>query len=176
MALPDIVMPGLDVLFVGYNPGMKSADTGHHFAGPGNLFWALLADSNLTGHRLTWAQDHELLVWRLGLTNLVERETPGSADLVPDERRAGAAVLRQKLVRLKPKIVAFLGKDIFRAYRRLTASSTVSWGIQTDGLVDGVWEAVLPNPSRRSTMPYDLRLRYFSELKGLVEWGPHPRS
>lgn len=175
MALPDIVMPGLDVLFVGYNPGLKSADTGHHFAGPGNLFWALLADANLTGHRLTWQEDHQLLVWRLGLTNLVARETLGSADLGPDERRSGARVLRHKIAQLNPKIVALLGKDIFRAYRNLPSNAGIAWGIQPDGLVTGVWEAVLPNPSRRSTMPYDLRLRYFSELKGLVEWGPHPR-
>jgi 5-formyltetrahydrofolate cyclo-ligase/TDG/mug DNA glycosylase family protein len=37
--------------------------------------------------------------------------------------------------------------------------------------VDGMWDFVAPNPSRRSTIAYDLRLRYFRELKGLIRWG-----
>lgn len=175
MPLPDIVMPRLDILFVGYNPGMKSEETGHHFAGPGNLFWALLADADLTGRRLTFHEDHELLFWRIGLINLVDRASPGSADLTREELAEGAARLHARVRELAPKIVALLGKDIFRSYRGLSRSVAIPWGIQPDGMVPGVWEAVLPNPSRRSTMPYDLRLRYFRELKGLAEWGPHPR-
>lgn len=175
MPLPDIVMPGLDVLFVGYNPGMKSEETGHHFAGPGNLFWALLADSELTGHRLGYANDSDLLLWKLGLVNLVDRPTPGSADLTPDELRTGSVRLQGKVSRLVPKVTAFLGKDIFRSYRQWAKTVPCNWGIQRDGLVNGVWEAVLPNPSRRSTMPYELRLRYFREVKDLAQWGPHPR-
>ncbi len=175
MPLDDITMPDLDVLFVGYNPGLKSEQTGHHFAGPGNLFWALLAESGLTGRRLTYHEDHELLYWRIGLVNLVDRATPGSADLSAEELVLGAEGLRRKVAEIAPKIVAFLGKDIFRSYRQWPKSRMVSWGIQPDGLNAGVWEAVLPNPSRRSTTPYDLRLRYFREVKGLAQWGPHPR-
>lgn len=173
--LPDIVMPALDILFVGYNPGMKSAQTGRHFAGPGNLFWALLADSGITGRRLTYLEDHELLFWNVGLVNLVDRATPGSLDLRPDELRTGSVRLVKKVHDLRPKIVGLLGKDLYRHYRGLSRSATVPWGIQPDGVVDGIWDVVLPNPSRRSTMPYALRLRYFRELKGLAEWGPHPR-
>lgn len=175
MPLEDIVMGHLDVLFVGYNPGMKSEQTGHHFAGPGNLFWALLADAGLTGQRLTYQSDDKLLVWRLGIVNLVDRATPGTADLEANELVHGGDRLRTRVAELQPKVVAFLGKDIFRAYRGLRPSVALSWGIQRDGLVQGVWEAILPNPSRRSTMPYGERLRYFHEVKTLVDWGPHPR-
>ncbi|NMP22081.1 mismatch-specific DNA-glycosylase [Sulfobacillus sp. DSM 109850] len=168
-------MEHLDVLFVGYNPGMRSEETGHHFAGPGNLFWALLADSGLTGQRLTFEQDRELLFWRIGIVNLVDRPTPGTADLDPIELLQGGLRCRARVDQLRPKVVAFLGKEIFRYYRQMSKSAPITWGIQPDGLVAGVWEAVLPNPSRRSTMAYELRLRYFREVKQLSEWGPHPR-
>jgi len=168
-------MANLDVLFVGFNPGIKSGETGHHFAGPGNLFWALLADSGLTGRRLTPVQDHDLLFWKLGLVNIVDRVTPGSQDLTVDELVRGATRVRSHVAALSPKVVAFLGKDIFRYYRQMVKSQPVDWGIQPDGLVPGVWESLLPNPSRRSTILYALRLRYFQELQHLVVYGPHPK-
>ena len=172
-AVRDIVAPDLDVLFVGYNPGTKSGSSGHHFAGPGNLFWALLADSGLTGHRLRPEQDREILAWRLGITNIVDRVTPGSQDLNGDELTEGAHRLHRKIHRLAPKLVTFLGKDIYRAYAQSPKSSVMAWGLQHNS-DSGVLYYVAPNPSRRSTLPYDLRLRYFREVKNLVIWGTEP--
>ncbi len=154
---------------------MRSQQKGHHFAGSGNYFWRLLADSGLTPRLLTYYEDGELLAYQLGLVNLVTRATPGSADLDRQELSQGAPMLRQALVQYQPKIVAFLGKDVFRGYRQLRYTKPCDWGVQPDSHRAGIWEVVLPNPSRRSTIPYSLRLHYFCLLKALVDDGPHPR-
>jgi len=168
--IEDVVMPGLDILFIGYNPSLASAARGHHFAGPGNLFWALLADAGLTGHRLTPEQDHDLLLWNLGIVNLVDRPTATAADLHAAEVAAGARRLRTRLAHLKPRIGCFLGKEIFRAVAERRPSERIDWGLQPEALVPSVMLYVAPNPSRRSTIPYGLRLRYFRELKNLLQW------
>lgn len=108
--LTDIVAPDLIVLLVGY-------DRGHHFVEPGNWFWALLADSGLTPVRLSYTQDPDLLSYGIGLVSLVERVTSSSADLTADELSQGADRLVKTVDRLHPKIVGFLGKDIFRRYQ-----------------------------------------------------------
>lgn len=168
MLVPDVAEPGLVILFVGYNPGMKSGETGHHFAGPGNWFWDLLADSHLTPQRLSYTEDRNLLHYSIGIVNLVDRPTPSSADLNSREREAGAGRLRRKIEQMRPQVAAFLGKDIFRSYRGMRPSAPVSWGVQRDAVVAGLREVVLPNPSRRSTMPYAVRLGHFQELAGLI--------
>lgn len=170
----DIIAPNLSVVFVGYNPSLKTAQTGHHFAGPGNLFWALLADSELTPHRLLPEQDRLLLVWKLGIINLVDRPTAGSSDLSRAEMANGVNALECKLKKWQPDVACFLGKDIFRQYQKLPTSRSIAWGLQEPSSSRPL-HFVAPNPSRRSTVAYGLRLRYFRELKNLAFWGVNPR-
>src|SRR5262245_25120188 len=85
LRLKDRIRLGLCVLFVGINPGVRSAITGHHFAGYSNRFWKLLHESGLTPERLTYEKDVLLPSWKLGITNLIARPTPGISDLRPDE-------------------------------------------------------------------------------------------
>jgi len=91
IALPDHLAPKLNILFVGINPGLRSAALGHHYAGPSNRFWKLLYDAKLVPERLTYQDDGRLPHWGLGLTNLVARPTAGLADLTARDL-AGAAV------------------------------------------------------------------------------------
>ncbi|WP_053960070.1 mismatch-specific DNA-glycosylase [Sulfobacillus thermosulfidooxidans] len=172
--VPDIIAQGLDVLFVGYNPGVASESQCHHFAGPGNLFWALLVDSQLTPYRLRPENDRELLLFRLGITNMVERMTPSSTDLSLREMRLGAQTLEAKIRQFQPKMVCFLGKDIYRAFMGYKRSIPVSWGYVVGNNMDGPGFFVAPNPSRRSTIPYGLRLYYFRSLANIVRYGAHP--
>src|ERR1700704_3501570 len=88
-ALRDLLRPGVQVLFVGINPGVRSALTGHHFAGFSNRFWKLLFESGLVPERVGYADDDRLPEWELGITNLVPRPTPGVNDLAPAEYVAG---------------------------------------------------------------------------------------
>src|SRR5688572_10394931 len=75
--LRDRIRPGVRVLFVGINPGVRSALTGHHFAGFSNRFWKLLYDARLVPEPVTCVDDERLPEWGYGITNVVPRPTPG---------------------------------------------------------------------------------------------------
>ena len=141
--MPDLVAPGLDVLFCGINPGAWSGARGHHFAHPGNRFWKSLHLAGFTDEQLSAAEERRLLERGLGVTNLVSRTTAAAAELAPDELRRGAAQLELKLRRLQPKTIAFLG---IGAYRSAFARPRATVGRQADPLA-GVTVWLLPNPS-----------------------------
>ena len=141
--VPDIIVPGLDVLFCGINPGLYSGAVGHHFARPGNRFWNTLHRAGFTDHVLSPFDERELLAVALGITNLVERATGGADELTADELRTGAKGLERKVRRYRPQVVAFLGLS---AYRTGFGRSGAPVGPQPDRLGDArVW--LLPNPS-----------------------------
>ena len=94
--LRDRIAPGVRVLFVGINPGLRSAATGHHFAGYSNRFWKLLHESGLVSEPITYEQDDRLPEWGFGITNIVPRATAGIDELRPEDYRAGAAALLQE--------------------------------------------------------------------------------
>ena len=141
--LPDVVGPGLDVLFCGINPSLRSAQVGHHFARPGNRFWPALHRAGITPRQLAPEEDRELLAHGIGVTNLVARPTRAAAELGDDELRAGAAELAALVERWRPKLVAVVG---LTAWRTAFGRRKAVLGLQDDR-VGGrpVW--VLPNPS-----------------------------
>jgi double-stranded uracil-DNA glycosylase len=141
--LPDVVAPGLDVLFCGINPSLLSAERGHHFARPGNRFWPALHLAGLTPRCLEPAEDRELLRYRLGVTNVVDRPTRTAAELSRAELREGAAALAELVARYRPGVVAVLGVTAWRlAFDRPRAAL----GVQPER-IGGVAAWVLPNPS-----------------------------
>lgn len=162
---PDLLAPDLDVLFVGINPGRKSAADGHNFAGPGNHFWRLLHDSGWTPRRYEPHEEGQLLSHGIGITNVVSRASRGEDDLTWDELVAGGVKLRETIGRLRPRVVAMLGKNVYRAYAGLRRSAAVEWGRQEKSVVDGIIEFVAPNPSARSTIPYEQRLAAYRALR-----------
>ena len=113
--LSDRVRPPVRVLFVGINPGIRSATIGHHFAGYSNRFWTLLFHSGLLPEPIRAEDDGRLPEWGYGITNLIARPTPGIDTLRPDEYAAGLRVLRRKVRRWRPRVVAFVGVTLFRA-------------------------------------------------------------
>src|SRR5688500_10121098 len=115
LRLKDRIKPNLRVLFVGINPGVRSAITGHHFAGYSNRFWKLLSESRIVPEPLTYIDDDRLPAWGLGITNLIARPSPGIGDLRPIEYVAGFAVLERKIRRYRPAVVAFVGVTLYRA-------------------------------------------------------------
>lgn len=164
MTVRDVLACDLDVVFVGLNPGRASAAAGHHFAGPNNHFWRLLYDAGFT-HQLLAAEDDGILPnYGLGITNIVDRATRGEGDLSWPELLAGGAVLREKIAHRRPRIVALLGKQVYRAYAGLPRNARVDWGLQSRQTVPGVMEFLAPNPSSRSTIPYEERLALFRQL------------
>jgi double-stranded uracil-DNA glycosylase len=141
--VPDVVAPGLRVLFSGINPGLYSGAVGHHFARPGNRFWKALSASGFTPRLLSPFEEEELLGLGLGITNLVERATATADKLAPEELRAGARRLERKVRRLRPRVVAFLG---LTAYRTAFGRPKAVMGPQPEPLGGArVW--LLANPS-----------------------------
>lgn len=147
-ALPDHLIDGLRAVFVGINPGTRSAATGHHYAGRGNRFWRLLSEAGLIAEPLTAGRDAELPGLGFGLTNLVARESPGVGDLAGGELTAGADGLRQKLARHRPEWVVFVGLTVYRAV--FGHRGALSCGPQAP-LIGDTRTWVLPNPSGRNT-------------------------
>src|SRR5438046_8040671 len=100
--VPDVIGPGLRVLFCGINPGLSTGAVGHHFARPGNRFWPALYRAGFTNRLLSPYEEGELLDLGYGITNLVARATNSAAELRKEEYQQGAQILAQKLHRYKP--------------------------------------------------------------------------
>jgi TDG/mug DNA glycosylase family protein len=178
LRLTDRIGPGLRVLFVGINPGVRSALTGHHFAGPSNRFWKLLFESRLVPQALTFMEDVRLPEFGFGITNLVARPSPGIDDLKPAEYLDGWEILRKKIREFRPAVVALVGVTLYRAIRplveetpgeRLRKSRPIALGFQPES-VHGARLVVLPNPSgRNANFSYAEMLAAFTALKRALE-------
>ncbi len=183
-AIPDHLAPHLSLLFVGYNPGTRSSLLQHHYAGPGNQFWRLLWEAGLTDRLYRPDEDSHLLSVGYGFTNLVARPSGSSADLTPAEMDAGAVALRAKIALYQPRLVCFLGKEVYRRFAGLKSNAVLAWGPVPIGagspagsnspIVAGF---MAPNPSARSTIPYAEKLAVFRQLRAyqLSLMGPDNR-
>jgi double-stranded uracil-DNA glycosylase len=161
--LRDRIRPGVRVLFVGINPGVRSSLTGHHFAGFSNRFWKLLYDARLVPEPVSYVDDGRLPEWGYGITNLVSRPTPGIDTLKGGEYVAGSARLRRKIQRYRPEVVALVGVTVFRALFP-NSRAAVALGLQKEHLSNAA-VFVLPNPSgRNANYTYDEMRRAFRAL------------
>ena len=169
--LRDCIQPDVLVLFVGINPGLRSAQTGHHFAGYSNRFWRLLHESKLVSEPLTYREDRRLPEWRLGLTNIIGRCTAGIDVLDPVEYRRGVASLKRKIRRYQPHIVALLGVTIFRMLFSPEEQSKGPFDLgATTMQLAGARIFLLPNPSgRNASYSYRQMLTAFRTLRDNME-------
>ena len=168
--LRDRIRPGVEVLFVGINPGVRSALTGHHFAGFSNRFWKLLHDSRLVPEPITFEDDDRLPEWGFGITNIVARATPGIDTLRPQEYVEGRKRLLAKIRRFKPRVVALVGVTVFRAMFP-EHTGRVALGLQEQTL-GGAAVLVLPNTSgRNANFSYAEMLEAFRRVKRFNERG-----
>ena len=168
-SLKDRIRRPVRVLLVGINPGIRSSQLGHHFAGPSNRFWKLLYESRLVPEPIGFADDHRLPEWGFGMTNLIPRPTAGIDTLRPEEYVAGAKTLRRKIRRLKPEVVAFIGVTLFRSVFGRRPGQPVALGPQPERL-EGARVFVLPNPSgRNANFSYAEMLDTFARLRRALE-------
>jgi len=142
-SIPDLVAPGLRVLFAGINPSLYSAATGHHFARPGNRFWPALHQSGFTRHQLRPPEQPLLLDLGLGITNVVARATARADELTAAELQAGGQTLTALASDLGVSWLAILGVT---AYRTAFGLPRAIVGPQ-DGRLGGARVWILPNPS-----------------------------
>jgi TDG/mug DNA glycosylase family protein len=171
--LPDLIGAAPRVLFVGYNPGLRSARLGHYYAGRNNRFWELLAASGLTPRRLRPDEDGLLPGFGIAITDLVKRPTRAAHEVGRDEFRAGVARVQALVAGLRPAVVAWNGKGVYLLAARATAAP---WGAQARSLFDGVTDFVLPSPSGLARIPFAEKSRWYGELAGLCGGEPRTRA
>ena len=178
LRLRDRIRPDVRLLLVGINPGVRSAITGHHFAGFSNRFWKLLWEARLVSEPITFEDDDRLPDWGIGITNLIARPTPGINDLRPAEYVEGWRVLERKIGRFQPPVVALVGVTLYRAILPLLLANQDNDGqpprrSNIAPLTVGLQKArigesrlfVLPNPSgRNANFSYAEMLDAFTQL------------
>jgi TDG/mug DNA glycosylase family protein len=172
---PDILAHGLDVIFCGINPAATAVADGHNFSNRSNRFWEVLYRAGFTDIRLRPENERQLLTYGCGITAAVSRATPRADDITASEFRAGRPDFEDKMRRLNPGALAFLGK---RAVVSMLKSPHIAFGLQPFRFA-GVTTWVLPNPSglnRRFAL--DALVDAYAELRvsltGESSTGPHP--
>ncbi len=148
-AVPDLVGPGLRLLFVGINPGLWTAATQTHFAHPGNRFYPALLEAGIIvrpidrGVGMTDLDRRSLIGRGIGITNVVHRATAKASELSGDELRSGGHQLRVFVRAHAPAVVAVAG---ITAYRIAFGLSSATTGEQPERF-EGSRLFVVPNPS-----------------------------
>ncbi len=164
--LPDLIDYDLYVIFIGFNPGLRSASLGHHYAGKSNRFWSLLYKSGLIPESLTAEEDHKLLSYGYGSVNIVDRPSKGAAELSKEEFEGGREILLAKLIKYHPQIACYLGVGV---YQRFPQVKKFERGLQQDSVVPGVLDYVISSPSGLNRTPIEEQLERYKELKQLVD-------
>jgi TDG/mug DNA glycosylase family protein len=141
--VPDVIAPGLRVLFCGINPGLYTAAVGHHFARPGNRFWPTLHAAGFTPRLFDPSEEQILLTLGYGITNVVARASARADELTREELAEGGRILARKVERYAPRTLAVLGVG---AYRTAFDRPNAKLGKQPETIgTTRIW--VLPNPS-----------------------------
>ena len=162
-AVPDVLGPGLEVVFCGINPGRVSAAARAHFANPRNDFWRLLHDAGFTPRLLDPSEQYEVLDYRLGLTNAAYRTTPGSSDLRRSDFAGSADRLARLALDLRPTFIAFVGKEAYRG----VFGERAELGLQERTLGETSLFVVPSTSPANAAVPYGERLRRFRDLRRL---------
>ena len=143
-AVPDVLAPDLDVVFVGINPGFHSDAKAAHFANPRNDFWRLLHAAGFTPRLLDPSEQFDALAYGVGITNAAERTTRGSSDLRKPDFAGSAARLKRLAVELAPRAIGFVGKEAYRG---------PFGGRPQHGLQESGWPRRCSSSSRRRRRP-----------------------
>lgn len=162
----DLIRQDLDILFVGINPGLYTAYTGFHYARPGNRFWPTIYAAGFTDRLLKPSESAEMLTYGYGMTNVVARASVSASEISREEYREGGRILLEKVLKYKPKWIAFVG---IQAYRDAFDKPKAKTGLQLEKIGDAhVW--VLPSPSGLNAhyKPADFA-RVFREFREATE-------
>jgi G:T/U-mismatch repair DNA glycosylase/ADP-ribose pyrophosphatase YjhB (NUDIX family) len=167
-AVPDVLAPGLDVVFCGINPGRVSAAAAAHFANPRNDFWRLLHAAGFTPRLLEPDEQFDLLALGVGVTNAAYRTTRGSGDLRRGDFAGSAERLARIADELRPRVIAFVGKEAYRG----ALGERAEHGLQQRRLGEALL-FVLPSTSpANAAVPWEERLRWFTSLHALLGVDP----
>jgi TDG/mug DNA glycosylase family protein len=171
VTLNDYLRQGLDLVFVGLNPSQYSVEVGHYFANPRNRFWAALNRSGLVDREMRPQDDAGLLDFSIGFTDVVKRPTRQGSALKAADFRRWAPVLKDKLLRYKPRIACFHGVTAYAAYLKYADGITerAELGLQ-QRQIGGTSVFVIPNPSpANAQFSLEDLVCWYNKLKELRE-------
>lgn len=166
--ISDHLQENMKILFVGYNPSLRSGETGHHYASPSNRFYRILHQAGITPRLYKPQEDGDLLQLGYGFTNIVARPSLTAAEITPEEYREGRVILKEKISRYRPKVVCFVGKGVYEQY---SGRRGMSWGSQPDPVVSGIVEYVCPSSSGLVRMKLDEMVAIFRGIKTFIGMG-----
>ena len=167
--LPDYLEHGLDIVFVGLNPGLNSVRVMHYFASPRNRFWPAVNRSRLLREPLDADIDHKAIEQGIGLTDVVKRPSSGASDLRAADFRKWAPVLKEKLERFQPLIVCFHGAMAYRNYLKYAegVNERPDLGLQAHSIGHSR-VFMVPNPSpANAAFSLDDLVHWYCHLKEL---------
>ena len=150
LTLPDHLRPGLDIVFVGINPGRYSAEVGKYFATPTNRFWRALTNSEIvpTDRELMPGDEAWLNDAGIGFTDVVKRASSSASDLRAADFNKWAPLTLTKLIDNAPLVVCFNGLTGFTWFAKYALDKKVKplLGEQPER-INGSRVFVAPNPS-----------------------------
>lgn len=163
---PDLLLKNMNILFVGFNPSIRSSETGRHFANPTNRFWTILHQAGITDRKYLPTEDRDLLNdYGYGFTNIVLRPTKRADEITRSEYEEGKVVLLKKIKSYQPKIVCYVGKGV---YQQFSGLRKVQWGKQEHSVVPGTIDFVAPSSSGLVRMKLEDVVEIYSELPRLL--------
>jgi TDG/mug DNA glycosylase family protein len=173
--LPHLLLPGLRLVFIGYNPAIYSAEAGHYYARPGNMFWRQLSASGLAGRDVR-PEDDRLLPAEagIGFTDLCGRPTIRAGELTANEIADGAARLHAELLEFQPEVAVFSGRGIYQLFGRYALGVAVRelasrpYGEQPERIGETTpW--VIPSSSGLASKWHRERLEWLHQLAGTLD-------
>ncbi|HJV46206.1 MAG TPA: G/U mismatch-specific DNA glycosylase [Bacillota bacterium] len=167
--IPDLIQEELNILFVGYNPSLRSGETGHHFANPNNRFWTILHQSGITPRKYQPGEDQDLLSLGYGFTNIVPRPTRTALEITREEYIEGRENLKEKISHYRPRIVCFVGKGVYEEYSQ---RKNIVWGFQVRSIIHRVEEFVAPSSSGLVRIKMEEVINIYRRLKERLDQLP----
>jgi len=161
----DHLKEGLKIIFVGFNPSIRSSELRHHYANPNNRFWKILYESGLTSRKYPAAEDEKLLEIGYGFTNIVQRPTKAADEITKEEYNEGREILKKKIEHYRPTVVCFVGKGVYQEYSKL---KSIPWGRQQKSVVPYTIDFVAPSSSGLVRMKLDEIVAIYKELADLI--------
>ncbi len=159
MLIP-ILRPRLDIIFVGFNPHPYSWDRSKYYA-HGSL-WRIIRKANLG----EIYDDSQLLDFNYGITDLVhDKPTKEAREIIDAEYAAGVARLKKQLVKLRPRVVCFTGKGVYKFFAELKSTNEIEYGAA--GEFEGIKLCVVPFPSHK-WMTDAMKVEHYRKLRELL--------
>ncbi|NRD80250.1 mismatch-specific DNA-glycosylase [Bacillus sp. BRMEA1] len=147
------------------NSGIRSSETGHHFANPNNRFWKILFEAGLTPRKFSASEDDLMLELGLGITNIVARPTKAADEIRKEEYEEGREILKKKIAALKPEIVCYVGKGV---YLEFSGRKAAPWGFQEKAVVPGTLDFVAPSSSGLVRMRLEEMTEIYKDLSRFI--------